>query len=119
MKNIYHNDILSLLMLRGEKGLQIAKLTRMVFNLHTSLFDRAISYSELHRSIRLYLWRQARQRRSPFMRVGYGCYAVRPNVAVQLNLCFNEKKEASAPNTQEEKKSEEMVVDARQLQLEF
>lgn len=119
MKNIYHNDILSLLMLRGKEGLHVAKLTRMVFNLHTNLFDRTISYAELHRSIRFYLWRQSRQRRSPFMRVAYGYYAVKPNVAVQLNICFNEKQSAPDPAPEEKKQGPVACDDPRQMTLDF
>lgn len=119
MRNIYHNDILSLLMLRGKEGLHVAKLTRMVFNLHTNLFDYTISYPELHHSIRLYLWRQSRQHNSPFKRIAYGVYAIRPNVAVQLTFSFNENTKDVALAPQEEKKSEEAIDDVRQLQFNF
>lgn len=89
MKNVYHSDIMQILMLKGNEGMHVAQLTRMVYNLHTNLFDRHLNYLELHNNIRWYLWRQSKIRRSPFKRVSYGCYALKSDMAIQLDFCFD------------------------------
>lgn len=115
MKNIYHSDIMQLLLLKGKEGMHVAQLSRMVYNLHTNLFDRHLNYYELHQTIRVYLWRQSQMRRSPFMRVRYGYYAVKPDVAVQLDFCFDDPIEdiPAAPP----KKEVTPLNDPRQLLL--
>ncbi len=90
MRNVYHSDIMQLLLMKGKEGMHVSDVSRMVYNLHTNLFDRRLDYQELHQMIRLYLWRQSRMRRSPFMRLRYGIYAVKPDLAVQLDFCFDE-----------------------------
>ncbi len=90
MKNVYHSDIMQLLLLKGKEGMPVSQVSRMVYNLHNNLFDHRLNYYELHRTIRMYLWRQSQQRRSPFMHVSHGCYAIKPDVAIQLDFCFDE-----------------------------
>lgn len=89
MKNVYHSDIMQILMLKGKDGMHVAQLTRMVYNLHTNLFDRHLDYMQLHNTIRWYLWRQSKLRRSPFKRISYGCYALKSDMAIQLDFCFD------------------------------
>lgn len=96
MKNVYHSDIMQLLLLKGKEGMHVADVSRMVYNLHTNLFDSKLNYQTLHQLIRMYLWRQSRMRRSPFMRVRYGVYAVKPDLAVQLDFCFDKLGEEEA-----------------------
>lgn len=107
---------MQLLLLRGKEGMHVAQLSRMVYNLHTNLFDRHLNYNDLHQTIRVYLWRQSQMRRSPFMHVHYGYYAVKPDVAIQLNFCFDSPIEeeivAAMP-----KKTIEPKDDPRQLTL--
>ncbi len=116
MKNIYHSDIMQLLLLKGKEGMHVAQVSRMVYNLHTNLFDRRLNYNELHQTIRNYLWKQSQMRRSPFMRVHYGYYAVRPDVAIQLNFCFDDPIEEEIVVAQP-KKNNEPKDDPRQLLL--
>lgn len=108
MKNVYHSDIMQILMLKGKEGMHVAQLTRMVYNLHTNLFDRHLDYTKLHNTIRWYLWRQSNMRRSPFKRVSYGCYALKSDMAIQLDFCFDthlerEEKELKRPEETDNK----------------
>lgn len=117
MKNVYHSDIMQLLLLKGKEGMHVAQLSRMVYNLHTNLFDRKLNYNDLHQLIRTYLWRQSKMRRSPFMRVKYGYYAVKPDIAVQLNFCFDDPIEAEMIVKQEHKKPDPKAENPLQMWL--
>ena len=97
MKNVYHSDIMQLLLLKGKEGMPVSQVSRMVYNLHTNLFDHRLNYRELHSTIRMYLWRQSHLRRSPFMHVSHGRYAIKPDVAIQLDFCFDEPLDLVAP----------------------
>lgn len=90
MKNIYHRDIMQLLLLKGREGMHVSQLSRMIYNLHTNLFERNLNYNQLHQTIRFYMWRQSHMRRSPIMRIKYGYYAIKPDVAIQLDIHFDE-----------------------------
>ena len=56
---------MQLLLLKGKEGMPVSQVSRMVYNLHTNLFDHRLNYYELHRTIRMYLWRQSQLRRRP------------------------------------------------------
>ena len=115
MKNVYHSDIMQLLLLKGKEGMHVSQVSRMVYNLHTNLFDHQINYYDLHRTIRMYLWRQSQMRRSPFMRVSYGTYAIKSDVAIQLDFCFDEPLDIPAPSAL--KPNSHTENDPRQLTL--
>lgn len=115
MKNIYHSDIMQILMLKGKEGMHVAQLTRMVFNLHTNFFDHKLNYRKLHNTIRWYLWRQSNMRRSPFKRIGYGYYALKSDMGIQLDICFDEPYE----EPQAEEKVQETKSNVRQLELDL
>lgn len=89
MKNIYHSDIVNLLIREGTDGMRLRAIARRVYNLHASLFNTELSYTVLRCQITSYLWKQSRRRDSPFCRVGYGTYAIRSSVAVQLDLFWD------------------------------
>lgn len=120
MRNVYHSEIMQLLLLKGKEGMHVAQLSRMVYNLHTNLFDQKLNYQELHNTIRWYLWRQSNMRRSPFMHVRHGFYAVKPDVAVQLDFCFDEPIEEIMVKEEEVKKQEyDPMTDPRQMVMRF
>lgn len=103
-------------MLRGKEGMHVAQLSRMVYNLHTNLFDKHLDYVQLHNTIRWYLWRQSKMRRSPFKRVSYGFYALKSDMAIQLDFCFDTPIDREDT---EDKKQDEMDNRVIQLTLDF
>lgn len=117
MKNAYHSDIMQLLLMKGKEGMHVSQISRMVFNLHTNLFDRNLNYQELHQMLRMYLWRQSRTRRSPFVHVKYGYYAVKPDLAVQLDFCFDDVFEDDVVTETKEKAPYDPYKDPRQMKL--
>lgn len=116
MRNVYHSDIMQILMLRGKEGMHVAQLSRMVYNIHTNLFDKHLDYVQLHNTIRWYLWRQSKMRRSPFKRVSYGYYALKSDMAIQLDFCFDTPIDRE---DREEKRHDEMDNRVVQLTLDF
>ncbi len=109
---------MQLLLLKGKEGMHVSQVSRMVYNLHTNLFDSKINYYDLHQIIRTYLWRQSKMRRSPFMRVRYGYYAVKPDLAVQLDFCFEQAFEEEEDKVKEkEKLPYDPYNDPRQMKL--
>lgn len=97
MKNVYYSDIMQLLLLKGKEGMHVAQVSRMVYNLHATLFDHRLNYQALHQTIRTYLWRQSQMRRSPFVHIRHGYYAIKPDVAIQLDFCFDDPIEECVP----------------------
>lgn len=113
MKNVYHSEIMELLLQKGREGMHVAQLSRMVYNLHTDLFDQELNYDELHQMLRSYLWRQSNIKRSPFMHVRYGFYALKPDVGLQLLFPFDDPYEEPAPPKPQERPED----DPRQMTL--
>lgn len=110
MRNIYHSDIMNLLIRQGKEGMKVKLIAKKIYNMHVDLFNRSLDYTDLRHQLSMYLWRQSRQARSPFQRLGYGLYAVKPDLAVQLDLFWD------AP---EVKKEEPRRSTHKDLQLTF
>ena len=89
MKNIYHRDIMEILLPQGNDGMRLYRLTRRIYNMHADLFDRHLNYEDLRKMISNYMWKQSRRYDSPFVRNKYGVYAIRPDLAVQLDLFWD------------------------------
>lgn len=102
-------------MIKGKEGMHVSQLTRMVFNLHVNFFDQQLNYRKLHNYIRFYLWRQSNMRRSPFKRIRYGYYALKSDIAVQLDIPFDDSYIDEEPTTQ----PEVPVHKIEQLELQF
>ncbi|MBR6141050.1 MAG: hypothetical protein IKQ37_04730 [Bacteroidaceae bacterium] len=86
MKNIYHRDIIEILLECGREGLRIKNIARRIYNKHADFFVTDIDYSEIRDSIGYYLWEQSRHSESPFLRTSYGTYAMKADFAIQLDL---------------------------------
>ena len=114
MINAYHRDIMEILLSCGKEGMKLCRIASKVYNKHASLFDRSLDYDSLHRSLGMYLWRQARHRESPFRRNAYGVYSIKPDVAVQLDLFWN----METPET-DETSDKSVEMNSSILQLEF
>lgn len=117
MKNVYHGDIMQLLMLKGKEGMHVTQVSRMVYNLHANLFDKHLNFNELHQTIRNYLWRQSQMRRSPIMRINYGVYAIKPDIAIQLDISFDTPIDEENIEKQPQQEKEQPNEDPRQLLL--
>lgn len=114
VKNVYHSDIMQFLLPAGRDGMRVCRLTRNIYNSHTDLFAEALCYADLYRCVYRYLWAQARQRHSPFVRLARGCYAIKPNIAVQLDLFVDLNTEDSTTRRPRKARAE-----SRQLWLPF
>ena len=86
VNNIYHRDIIEILLECGREGLRIKNIARRIYNKHADFFAIAIDYSEIRDGIGRYLWEQSQRSESPFIRTRYGTYAIKPDFAIQLDL---------------------------------
>ena len=86
MNNIYHRDIIEILLECGRDGLRIKNIARRIYNKHVDFFIKDIEYCELRDSIGHYLWEQSQRHESPFTHTRYGTYAIKPDFAIQLDL---------------------------------
>ena len=86
MNNIYHRDIIEILLECGREGLRIKNIARRIYNKHADFFVRDLDYSEIRDSVGRYLWEQSKRNESPFTRTRYGTYAIKPDFAIQLDL---------------------------------
>lgn len=86
MKNIYHRDIIEILLDCGREGLRIKNIARRIYNKHADFFATDIDYGEIRNSIGYYLWEQSKRNESPFFRTRYGTYAMKADFAIQLDL---------------------------------
>ena len=86
MNNIYHRDIIEILIECGREGLRIKNIARRIYNKHADFFVHDLDYSEIRDSVGRYLWEQSQRHESPFTRTRYGTYAIKPDFAIQLDL---------------------------------
>ena len=86
VKNIYHRDIIEILLECGREGLRIKNIARRIYNRHADFFITDIDYDEIRDSIGRYLWEQSRRIESPFLHTRYGTYAIKADFAIQLDL---------------------------------
>ena len=59
MNNIYHRDIIEILLECGCDGLRIKNIARRIYNKHADFFVRDLDYSEIRDSVGRYLWEQS------------------------------------------------------------
>jgi hypothetical protein len=97
MKNAYHNDIMDMLIRSGHEGMNVRRLARQIYNLHTGIFASDVVYEQLYNQIRYYLYYQSRQRHSPFLHLRRGQYALRQDIAVQLDIFIDMPREEERP----------------------
>lgn len=86
VNNIYHRDIIEILLDCGRDGLRVKNIARRIYNRHNDLFSASLDYSDLRVSVGRYLWEQARHHESPFCQTRWGTYAIKPDFAIQLDL---------------------------------
>lgn len=89
MNNIYYRDIIELLLPHGKDGVKLSLIVRHIYNQHVDMFNNTINYEELYKVVGSFLWKQSQKRESPFTHNSYGIYAIKPDVAVQLDLFWD------------------------------
>lgn len=80
---------MNLLIRQGREGMRLKNIARRIYNMHADLFSAQLDYTDLRTSISSYLWKQSRRKGTPFVRLGYGVYAVKTDFAVQLDLFWD------------------------------
>ncbi len=98
MKNAYHTDIMDMLLHSGREGMNVRHLSRQLYNLHSGIFSHDVIYEPLYEQVRHYLYYQSRQRHSPFLHLRRGQYALRQDVAVQMDLFIDMPKDEERPS---------------------
>lgn len=89
MNNMYYRDIIELLLPYGKEGLKLSHIVKHIFNKHADMFDNTIKYEDIYKAIGLFLWKQSQKRESPFIHNAYGIYAIKPDIAVQLDIFWD------------------------------
>ena len=114
MKNIYHRDIIEILLDCGREGLRIKNIARRIYNRHADFFITDIDYIEIRDSIGRYLWEQSRRAESPFLHTRYGTYAIKADFAIQLDLFLD-----NAIRAEVHKESAKPLPNPHHVQLEL
>lgn len=52
MKNTFYNDIYEILLGKGLEGLPVGIIARQVYNRHTGLFSKDLSYEKVYQTVR-------------------------------------------------------------------
>ncbi len=86
MKNEYYHDIINILLEKGSDGDTARNIARLIYNHHYGLFEAEVVFHDIHHKVRVYLWNQSRKQGSPFMRIGWATYSLKPDFAVQLDF---------------------------------
>ena len=114
MNNIYHRDIIEILLERGREGLRVKNIARRIYNRHIDFFVHDVDYSEIRNSVGRYLWEQGRRQESPFTRTRYGTYAIKADFAIQLDLFLD-----LSPRSEAHKEQSRTTTYPRHVQLEL
>jgi hypothetical protein len=114
VKNIYHRDIVEILLECGREGHRVKNIARRIYNRHVDLFVSDINYEEIRNSVGRYLWEQSRRNESPFCRTRYGTYAMKPDFAIQLDLFLD-----NAIRSEIRKEQAKPVPNPHHVQLEL
>jgi len=89
MNNIYYRDLIELLLPFGQEGMRLSSIARHLYNKNVDMFYNTVKYEDIYKTVSLFLWKQSQKRESPFKRNAYGIYAIKPDVAVQLDLFWD------------------------------
>lgn len=114
VNNIYHRDIIEILLECGREGLRIKNIARRIYNRHADFFVTDIDYSEIRNSVGRYLWEQSQRHESPFTHARYGTYAIKPDFAIQLDLFLD-----NAIRSEFRKEQAKAVPNPHHIQLEL
>lgn len=90
VKDMYHRDIVGILLDSGRNGIRLCRIARKVYNMHVDLFNADLNYYDLRTTIGRYLWRETQKPESMFTHREYGVYALKNNAAIQLDLFWDQ-----------------------------
>ena len=96
MNNIYYRDIIELLLPFGPEGLKLSSIVRHIYNQHVDMFNKGVRYEDIYKVIGQFLWKQSQKKESPIKHNAYGIYAIKPDIAVQLDLFWDMPDEQNA-----------------------
>jgi len=114
VNNIYHRDIIEILLECGREGLRIKNIARRIYNRHIDFFVADVDYSEIRNNVGRYLWEQSRRIESPFHRTRYGTYAIKADFAIQLDLFLD-----NAIRAEVHKEPAKLMPNVHHIQLEL
>lgn len=117
MNNVYHRDIVKILLSCGQEGMRVCGIARRIYNRHADLFDNSITYDGIQKSIGVYLWKMCQKRQSLFCRNAYGIYSIKPDTAIQLDLFWDQAKDGEEEHTPDAQPAQRSK--AKELQLEL
>ena len=89
MNNIYYRDIIELLLPFGQEGMKLSCIVRHIYNQHVDMFNNTVRYENIYKAVGQFLWKQSQKKESPFKHNAYGVYAIKPDIAVQLDLFWD------------------------------
>lgn len=101
-----------MLLRSGKEGMNVRHLSRQLYNLHSGIFSSDVVYERLYNQVRYYLYYQSHQHHSPFLHLRRGQYALKQDVAVQLDIFID------IPQEEEQTKIKRHEPD-RQLTFQF
>lgn len=110
MNNIYYRDIIELLLPHGKEGVKLSLIVRYIYNQHVDMFNNSIKYEELYKLVGSFMWKQSQKRESPFTHNSYGVYAIKPDVAVQLDLFWDLPTEAPKEENKDSQTEKNNIV---------
>lgn len=92
MKEVYYNQLVEIL-LQKPKGMRLSVIATNIYNLNAGLFSSSELYDEIYKTIKQFLYRESKKRKSIFVHVPdkWGYYAIRRKQARQLRLKFPAK----------------------------
>ena len=89
MNNVYYKQTIQLLIGKPE-GMKLCNIASNLYNMNNTLFSSNNLYDEIYKELRRFLWRQSKQKQSPFMSCRWGYYGIKKSVAVQFELPFDD-----------------------------
>lgn len=89
MNNIYYRDIIELLLPFGQEGMKLSCIVRHIYNQHVDMFNNTVRYEDIYKAVGQFLWKQSQKKESPFKHNAHGVYAIKPDIAVQLDLFWD------------------------------
>ena len=60
------------------------------------MFNKGVRYEDIYKVIGQFLWKQSQKKESPIKHNAYGIYAIKPDIAVQLDLFWDMPDEQNA-----------------------
>lgn len=91
MENRYYKEMIDIL-LKHPEGVRVGALARAIYNNNCDLFhpETQMLFERIYHATYAHLWRNSKGKRAPFVRKGWGIYALSKPFIRQLELCFDD-----------------------------